>query len=181
MIREIKNDQDALDMALGVDDTGVISVYAKVDGIVKLGDRNEREDGIAQHVVLEKQLEDKMLKEMIMRKVCQLGKIGKNEQEEEEEEEEGSDLHDLEHSFDSGEEEEDVDSVAHGRPNTGAEKRIKGVGKDGEDNAQPDYDASDKLQSYTSTYDKNLDPRRHKYAELNEEFDMKDPHFKIGM
>lgn len=58
---------------------------------------------------------------------------------------------------------------------------IREEGSVDEDEIQSDYAASEEFQSCSSTDEEELDPLRPKYVEFNEELDMKDPHFKIGM
>lgn len=53
------------------------------------------------------------------------------------------------------------------------------MGSDGD--VESEYARSDELQSCSSTDEESLVPNRPRYAEFNEEVDMKNPHFKIGM
>ena len=50
-----------------------------------------------------------------------------------------------------------------------------------EDDVQSDYARSEELNSYSLTNEDELNLSRPKYSKFNEEFDMKNPHFKIGM
>lgn len=51
----------------------------------------------------------------------------------------------------------------------------------GEEEYENEYAASEELQSCSSTDDEMVDVPTPKYAEFNEDIDIKDPHFKIGM
>ena len=50
-----------------------------------------------------------------------------------------------------------------------------------EDDVESDYAGSEELNSCSSTDEDELIPSRPKYSEFNEEFDMKNPRFKIEM
>ena len=50
-----------------------------------------------------------------------------------------------------------------------------------EDDVESDYVGSEELNLCSSTDEDELNPSRPKYSEFNEEFDMKNPYFKIGM
>ncbi|XP_039141161.1 uncharacterized protein LOC120278432 isoform X2 [Dioscorea cayenensis subsp. rotundata] len=104
-----------------------------------------------------------------------LGKESKGQEEDEE-----SELHYLEYSFHSGEEEQAVEermAISEIPPL----KEIRGEGSVDEDVIQSDCASSEEFQSCSSTDEEELDPLRPRYTEFNEELDMKDPHFKIGM
>ncbi|XP_039116707.1 uncharacterized protein LOC120252589 [Dioscorea cayenensis subsp. rotundata] len=65
-------------------------------------------------------------------------------------------------------------------PNTEVQEMVIGLGNVGEEEVQSDYGISDELQSCSSTDEEDI-RRRPTYVEFNDETDMKDPHFRIGM
>lgn len=201
-LAEIKNDADALEMASNVSRNRLMSIYAKVCSIstsndadkpfaeenVNLQDaslgNNAKEQVEVENVDMQNDSagnddEEQDINENVDMQDVSPEHQGKND--------EGSELYDSDYSFDS--EEEDInegsddaiglDMVRHSR-NEGI-----GVGGDvheEEEEPNSDYGESDScLHSASSTDDEDAGPSKPKYPEFQEEIDMKDPHFAVGM
>ena len=92
---------------------------------------------------------------------------------------EESDFHDSDYIFNGDLEKEDMDNATKARAKVEIEEEAKGVGSNAE--IESKYAGSDELQSCFSTNKKALVPVRPSYAEFNDEVDMKNLQFKIGM
>lgn len=88
-------------------------------------------------------------------------------------------FHDSDYSFNGETNEENGEDSARVRLQVEMEGKDTRMSND--DEVESDYARSEELQSCSSTDEECLLPVRPKYAEFNEEVDMKNPHFKIGM
>lgn len=104
---------------------------------------------------------------------------------EDEEECEGSELNDSEYSLQS--DREDLPIVQYDgvsgipMPEVNAQDEVGREENDDEDDVQSEYAGSDELESCSSTNEDELDPIKPRYVEFNEQIDMKNPQFKIGI
>ena len=88
-------------------------------------------------------------------------------------------FHNSKYSFSDESSEEEVHNA--GKPT--ADEEIQGIarGIGGDTDVDSDYGGSEELQSGSSTDEETIIPMRPRYAEFNDEVDMKNPQFKIGM
>lgn len=106
-----------------------------------------------------------------------------NQEQDQEEMDQDSGLYDSEYNF-SSEYDEEVegggDAHEASRKKREVDSRVEVNGRDG-DEIESDYDSSGELHSCSSTDDEMVVLSRPKYAEFIEEYDMRDPHFEVGM
>lgn len=177
-LREIINDADALAMAMTVNHTKVINLYAKVSssdsGAVKVNVVRNKKAGNASTENVDKIIEKVQLGNVEESEAGNVegGNATDEEADDDKELEEGSELHDSEYSFNSQEEGDEEGVIA----DSGSVPMHLPVA-----DAESDYASSDDLNSCSSTDEEQLEPNKPKYAEFNQDCDMKDPHFKIGM
>ncbi|XP_039133195.1 protein diaphanous homolog 1-like [Dioscorea cayenensis subsp. rotundata] len=177
-LREIINDADALAMAMTVNHTKVINLYAKVSssdsGAVKVNVVRNKKAGNASTENVDKIIEKDQLGNVEESEAGNVegGNATDEEADDDKELEEGSELHDSEYSFNSQEEGEEEGVIAD---SGSVPMHIPVV------DAKSDYASSDDLNSCFSTDEEQLEPNKPKYAEFTQDCDMKDPHFKIGM
>ena len=93
--------------------------------------------------------------------------------------EEDSDLHDSEYGFSDDSEQEPMDNNETPRAMVIVDKKPPN-NKD-EIQVESNYEGSDELNSCSLTDDDELVSNKHKYSKFNEEYNMKDPQFKIGI
>lgn len=155
-MREIKNDMDALLMAQSVNSTREVLVCVKISGGANAGVFDEHVDG-------DSDLEARLLNK---------GKDKKHSHDEE-----GSEIHDSEWSFTDELDGQDGEAQTEIVPVSGKPTNFES----NDDGMESDYAGSEELHSCSSTDEDELESKKPSYSEFNEECDMKDPHFKIGM
>ena len=185
-IREIKNDADALELALNVAHDRMINIYAKVSNIgingsdvvstfrCEVSHAMEAED----HSGVRENIQQPVVQENINLQVASPGDKKKMD--------EDSDLHDSEYSFNSQEEEiieGNDDDMGPGIGSQEGNEEEEGVEchVNADDETETEYGGSEELQSCSETDEEELSSSKPRYAEFHEEFDMKDPQFQIGM
>ncbi|XP_039145858.1 uncharacterized protein LOC120283285 [Dioscorea cayenensis subsp. rotundata] len=176
-LKEIQNDLDALKMAMTVGPSKEACVYVKLAGIGCVEGSNgeaKKAEQMSRLELLKGVEEDEVGAEDDLEDILVSGQ-GEGKLVDEE-----NDLHDSDYSINDGDTDvEDGDNVTRQRPEVDINGELGEVGSDG--NVKSDYARSEQLQSCSSTDEDELVTAKPRYAEFNNEVDIKNPQFKIGM